>query len=200
MFRKTRRSLVVLAVSGAAFLFTASTLTSQTRPTPGRINNVGTRSSLGERTAWGEPDLQGIWGLETDTPLERPQQYAGRDTLTDDERAAVNKQRSSPVKFKGKVTRIDWINPHMWIYVDVKKDDGTEEKWAVEAGGPTSLFRRGFNKDSVPVGAEVVIDGYQSKDGSNRANGGELVFADGRKMFFGSSGTGAPYELTSGAK
>ena len=103
---------------------------------------------------------------------------------------------TKPVTFKGTVTKMEWTNPHVWLHLDVKKPDGTVENWAFEAGTPNVLFRRGFTKNSLVAGTEVVVDGYQSKDGSKRANGRDLTFADGKKMFLGSSGTGAPYELT----
>ena len=105
-----------------------------------------------------------------------------------------------PVNFKGVVTKMEWVNPHTWMHVDVKNSDGTVVNWAIEAGTPNVLFRRGFTKDSLLPGTEVVVDGYQSKDGSNRANGRDLTFPDGRKLFLGSSGTGAPYELTPGSE
>ena len=89
---------------------------------------------------------------------------------------------------------MEWVNPHTWMHVDVKKPDGTVENWAIEAGTPNVLFRRGFTKESLLPGTEVVVDGYQAKDGSRRANGRDLTFPDGRKLFLGSSGTGAPYE------
>ena len=97
-----------------------------------------------------------------------------------------------PVLLKGTVTKVEWVNPHAWIHVSVKKPDGTTEDWMVEGGTPNTLFRRGFTKNSLLAGTEVVIDGYQSKDRSNRANGRDVTFADGRKLFLGSSGTGAP--------
>ena len=100
-----------------------------------------------------------------------------------------------PVAFKGTITKMEWTNPHVWLHLDVKKKDGTVEPWAFEAGTPSTLFRRGFTKNSLAVGTEVSVDGYQAKDGSHRANGRDLTFADGKKMFLGSSGTGAPYEL-----
>ena len=103
---------------------------------------------------------------------------------------------NKPVKFKGTVTKMEWTNPHVWLHMDVKKPDGTMENWAFEAGTPNVLFRRGFTKQSLLPGIEVIIDGYQAKDGSRRANGRDLTFADGKKLFMGSSGTGAPYELT----
>jgi hypothetical protein len=99
-----------------------------------------------------------------------------------------------PVKLRGMVTKMEWINPHAWIHVDVKDADGKVTSWMVEAGTPNTLFRRGFTKNSLAVGTEILVDGYQSKDGSNRANGRDVTFPDGRKLFLGSSGTGAPYD------
>jgi len=107
---------------------------------------------------------------------------------------------NKPVNFTGKITKMEWVNPHTWLHVDVKQQDGTMVNWAIEAGTPNVLFRRGFTRDSLLPGMEIVIDGYQSKDGSHRANGRDLTFADGKKLFLGSSGTGAPYELSPGAK
>jgi len=99
------------------------------------------------------------------------------------------------VSLKGAVTRVEWVNPHVWIHVDVKKPDGKMESWAIEAGTPNVLFRRGVTKKSLQAGTQVVIDGYQAKDGSHRANGREVKLADGSKLFLGGSGTGAPYEI-----
>ena len=99
-----------------------------------------------------------------------------------------------PVTFTGKVTTMEWINPHVWIHVDVARAGGTVESWAIEGGAPANLFRRGFTKASLQPGTEIVVDGYQAKDGSRRANGRELTLPDGRKLFVGSSGTGAPWE------
>jgi len=96
-----------------------------------------------------------------------------------------------PVLLKGKVTKVEWVNPHTWIHMDVVKD-GKTETWMVEGGTPNTLLRRGINKNSLPPGTDIVVDGYQSKDRSNRANGRDVTFADGRKLFMGSSGTGAP--------
>jgi hypothetical protein len=107
---------------------------------------------------------------------------------------------NKPVKFEGTVTKMQWTNPHVWLYVDVKKPDGKVENWAFEAGTPNVLFRRGFKKDALLPGTKVVVDGYQSKDGSHRANGRDITLADGRKLFLGSTGTGAPYELPAGQK
>ena len=107
---------------------------------------------------------------------------------------------TKPLTVKGTVTKMEWTNPHVWIHVDVAQPDGTKEAWAIEAGTPNVLFRRGFTKDTLLPGTEIVIDGYQSKDGSHRANGRDLTFADGKKLFLGSSGTGAPYELSPSAR
>ena len=101
---------------------------------------------------------------------------------------------TKPIKFKGTVTKMLWVNPHAWIYVDVKKPDGTVEEWMIETGTPNTLIRRGLTKESLPKGTEIVVDGYQSKDRSNRANGRDVTFTDGRKLFMGSSGTGAPLD------
>lgn len=102
---------------------------------------------------------------------------------------------NKPVEFSGTVTRMEWINPHVWIHLNVKKPDGKVEEWAFEAGTPNVLFRRGFTKASLVPGTQIKVDGYQAKDGTRRANGRDLTFPDGRKLFLGSSGTGAPYEL-----
>ena len=100
-----------------------------------------------------------------------------------------------PVKLRGTVTKMEWINPHTWIYMDVKKPDGTVEEWMVEAGTPNTLLRRGFTKDSLKAGTEVLVDGYQSKDGSLRANGRDLTLPDGKTLFLGSNdAAGAPYQ------
>lgn len=99
-----------------------------------------------------------------------------------------------PVRFQGTVTKMEWINPHAWMHVEVKKPDGTVENWMIEAGSPNSLFRRGINKNTVKPGMQVVVDGYQARDGSRRANGRDVTLPEGRKLFLGSQGTGAPYE------
>jgi hypothetical protein len=101
---------------------------------------------------------------------------------------------NKPVHFEGTVTKMEWINPHVWLHMDVKKPDGTVENWAFEAGTPNVLFRRGFTKESLLPGTKVVVEGYQAKNGLKRANGRDLTFPDGRKLFLGSSGTGAPEE------
>ena len=97
-----------------------------------------------------------------------------------------------PVKFTATIAKVEWINPHSWIHVDVKQPDGTLQRWMIEGGTPNTLLRRGFTRDSLKAGMVIVVDGYQAKDGTNRANGRDLTFPDGRKLFLGSSGTGAP--------
>jgi hypothetical protein len=97
-----------------------------------------------------------------------------------------------PVKFTATVTKMEWINPHAWMHVAVKKPDGTTENWMIEAGSPNSLFRRGITKDTVRVGMQVVVDGYQARDGSRRANGRDVTLPEGKKLFLGSQNTGAP--------
>lgn len=101
-----------------------------------------------------------------------------------------------PVNLRGNVTRVEWINPHAWIHIDNKNADGTTTGWMVEGGTPNTLLRRGITKDSLKIGTEIVVRGYQSKDAlckpKCRANGRDVTFPDGRKLFMGSSGTGAP--------
>ena len=99
-----------------------------------------------------------------------------------------------PVKFKGVVTKMVWVNPHAWIYVDVKKADGSVDEWMVEAGTPNTLLRRGFTKQSLQPGTEITVDGYQSKDGSLRVNGRDVTLPNGQTLFLGSAGTGAHYD------
>jgi len=101
-----------------------------------------------------------------------------------------------PIRFiEATVTKVQLINPHSWIYVDVKQPDGKIENWAIEAGSPNILLRRGVTKDTLKLGTKIVVEGYQSKDGSHRANGRDLTLPDGTKLFLGGSGTGAPYEV-----
>ena len=108
---------------------------------------------------------------------------------------------NSPVTLKGAVTRVEWINPHSWLYIDVKdQTTGKVVSWKVEMGAPNQLLRRGWNKSSLPAGTEVVVEGYRAKNGSDIANGGNVTLADGRKLFVGSSGTGAPYDDKDGKK
>ena len=98
-----------------------------------------------------------------------------------------------PVLLKGKIVKIEWVNPHTWIHVEILKPDGAKEVWMVEGGSPNTLLRRGANKNTFPEGTEVVVDGYQARDHSElRANARNVTFPDGRKLFLGSTGTGAP--------
>ena len=97
-----------------------------------------------------------------------------------------------PVTLRGKLTKMDWVNPHGWIYIDVEGPDGTVVNWAIETTGPNALLRRGLRKTDFQMGTEVVVEGYEAKDGSPTANGSSVAFADGRNFFTGSSGTGAP--------
>ena len=97
-----------------------------------------------------------------------------------------------PMQLQGTVTKTEWINPHSWIHIEVKDDDGNVENWAIECGAPNALIRRGLNKNSVPVGTELVVDGDGAKDGSNTANARDITLPDGSQFYAGSSGTGAP--------
>jgi hypothetical protein len=99
---------------------------------------------------------------------------------------------TKPFKIKGTIVKMEWINPHTWLHLDVKRPDGKTERWMIEGGPPNALYRRGFTQKSLPQGAELVVEGFRAKDGSLKGNGRELTFADGRRLFVGSSGTGAP--------
>jgi len=101
---------------------------------------------------------------------------------------------NKPVHFEGTVAKVEWINPHTWIHIDVTGDDGEVARWMIEGGNPHNLFRRGFSRDTIVVGMQIVVDGYASKDGTRRANGRDLTLPDGRTLFLGSSGTGAPLD------
>jgi Family of unknown function (DUF6152) len=101
---------------------------------------------------------------------------------------------NKPVTIKGTVVKVEWTNPHSWIHIEVKSPDGKAETWSVEGGAPNALLRRGWSKTSLPVGIEITVEGFQAKDGSTRANGRDITFPDGTKLFVGSSGTGAPDE------
>lgn len=99
---------------------------------------------------------------------------------------------NAPVKLEGPITKVELINPHAWIHMKVTKPDGKVEEWAVEGGTPNTLQRRGITRSTVAVGTVIVVTGYQAKDGTLRANGRNITFPDGRTLFMGSSGTGAP--------
>ena len=99
-----------------------------------------------------------------------------------------------PLRLEGTVSKTEWINPHSWIHVDVVGEDGQVVTWAIECGAPNALMRRGLNKNSVPVGTELVIEGFGAKNDSTTANARDITLPDGSTFFVGSSGTGAPYE------
>jgi Family of unknown function (DUF6152) len=99
-----------------------------------------------------------------------------------------------PIVLRGAVTKTEWVNPHSWIHIEVTDSDGKVTSWAIECGAPNSLMRRGLNKNSIPIGTKIVVDGYQARDGSTTANAKDITTPDGKKFFVGSSGTGAPYE------
>lgn len=100
---------------------------------------------------------------------------------------------NAPIRLQGKVVKLEWVNPHTWIHIEITKTDGSKEVWMVEGGTPNTLLRRGLTRQSLTYGTELIVDGYQTKDHSlKRANGRDVTFTDGRKMFLGSSGTGAP--------
>lgn len=96
-----------------------------------------------------------------------------------------------PLKLKGVVTRVELINPHSWFHIDVTNADGSKTSWMIEGGSPNALYRLGYKKDMLPEGTEIVIDGYQAKDGANRAVGKDFTFPDGRRMFLGSPAPGS---------
>ena len=111
---------------------------------------------------------------------------------------------NKPVLLKGKVTKLEWVNPHAWIHVEIPKADGAApcqftpnakcDEWMVEGGTPNTLFRRGFTREAVKAGMEITVEGYRAKNGANRANGRDLILKDGKRLFMGSSGTGAPID------
>lgn len=104
--------------------------------------------------------------------------------------------RNKPVHLEGTVVEMQWVNPHSWLQIEVTTEDGTVERWAVEGGSPSALLRRGWNRNSLPPGTRVSVDGFQAKDGSLRANARDIVFPDGSTLFIGSARIGAPYEET----
>jgi len=99
---------------------------------------------------------------------------------------------NSPVELRGTVTRMEWINPHSWIHIDVVNEAGEVEQWMVEGGAPNAILRRGFTADSLKPGTVILVEGYQARDGSNRANGRDITFEDGSKLFVGAGSRGAP--------
>ena len=107
--------------------------------------------------------------------------------------------RDAPVHLEGVVVEFEWVNPHSWLVIDITKDDGSVERWRVEGGAPSALLRRGWNRNSLPAGTQVIVDGFQAKDGKPRANARDIEFPDGRRLFLGSARTGAPYEESENA-
>ncbi|HUA18665.1 MAG TPA: DUF6152 family protein [Bryobacteraceae bacterium] len=101
---------------------------------------------------------------------------------------------NKPVTLRGKVVKIEMVNPHAWFHVAVPNADGTTTEWMIEGGSPNALVRHGFTKYSIPIGTEVVFSGFEAKDGSHRANGRDITFPDGKKIFIGSSGSEGPPE------
>lgn len=101
---------------------------------------------------------------------------------------------NQPVTLKGTITKMEWINPHSWLHIDVKNDDGTVTPWMIEGATPNTLLRRGFTRDAVKAGTAITIVGYRAKNGAHRANGRDLVLPDGSRLFMASPGTGAPDE------
>ena len=99
---------------------------------------------------------------------------------------------NAPVTLRGPVTRVEWINPHAWIHMEVKTLAGKPEIWMVEGGTPNTLQRSGITRDSIKIGTVIIVEGYKAKDGRLRANGRDITLPDGRTLFMGSSGTGAP--------
>src|ERR1700736_671655 len=107
---------------------------------------------------------------------------------------AAEYDNKKQVHLEGVVTQMEWINPHAWIHIDVTGLDGKVTSWMVEGGSPNILLRRGFNKNTLEKGQKITVDGFQAKDGSNRANGSNITYPDGKKLFLGSSGEGNPAE------
>ena len=101
---------------------------------------------------------------------------------------------NKPVRLQGVVTQMEWINPHSWIHLEVKGPDGAVTNWMIEGGSPNILLRRGFTKQSLEAGAEIIVEGYQAKTGDNRANGSNITFKDGKRLFIGGSSPDAPPE------
>ncbi len=97
-----------------------------------------------------------------------------------------------PVTLRGTITRMEWINPHTWMHIEVENEDGTKTAWMIEGGTPNTLLRRGFTRDNVKPGTVITVEGYRAKNGANRANGRDLILPDGSRLFMGSPGTGAP--------
>jgi hypothetical protein len=119
---------------------------------------------------------------------------AGLDSAYGHHAFSAEFDATKPVKLRGTITRMEWINPHSWLHIDVAKEDGTVESWMIEAGPASVLVRRGWTKNSVLPGTEVLVEGYQARDGAQRANGRDVTLPDGRRLFAGSGGVGAAPE------
>lgn len=133
------------------------------------------------RTTFSLALAAGALTLATGTPLAAHHAFGGEFDA------------NRPVLLRGPIVKVEWVNPHTWIHIEVKKPDGTKEVWMIEGGSPNSLLRRGVTKESLQIGTELVVDGYQARDYTlKRANGRNVTYPDGRKLFFGSSGIGAP--------
>ena len=101
---------------------------------------------------------------------------------------SANFDANKPIRFEAVITKMEWINPHVWIHVDARMPDGSVEQWMIEAGSPSMLFRQGLNKNSVTAGMEVIVEGYQARNGSRRANGRDITLPDGRNLFLSGAG------------
>src|SRR4030095_13820193 len=117
---------------------------------------------------------------------------SGSASVTAHHAFAAEFDANRPVVLQGTVTRMLWVNPHSWIHMDVVKPDGTVEKWMIEGGTPNTLLRRGLRQSDLPPGTKIKVEGYRAKDGGLRANGRNITLPDGRALFLGSAGTGAP--------
>jgi len=103
--------------------------------------------------------------------------------------------RNAPIRLQGKIVKLEWVNPHTWIHIEITTEERLGETWMVEGGTPNVLLRRGLRRDCLAPGTEIIVDGYQTKNHAlKRANGRDVTFVDGSKIFMGSSGTGAPDE------
>jgi hypothetical protein len=120
--------------------------------------------------------------------------YAAADGVSAHHSFAAEFDANQPVELRGTITKMEWINPHSWLHIDVKNTDGTTTPWMIEGATPNTLLRRGFTREAVKAGTEITIIGYRAKNGANRANGRDLILPDGSRLFMQSSGTGAPGE------